>query len=536
MAWRNNFRIFPALLAVLCFSTVCAAQQTTTDRFDLHGRVINSATGEPVAGALVQICCQRRSQFTGLDGTFRFADLPAGRLSIDGRKQGFFNDQELGRLSAAKNAMISVPAEGEVVIKLAPEAILYGEVKDENGDPVEGVRVSARRWSVQNGQRKLLPAAEAVTDDQGSFRIAELKSGSYYLSLVARSGGYSIFAELSRKKNVETGYGSQFYPGVTDVGSATPISVRPGAQVHISQILSRERLFDVSGVVHGANPDRGFSVTLVDRDGSTVQKRVRINSKTGEFQIQGVPAGTYMFTASDMRSRRGAESKSWNVSVPVYVNADVSGLSLTLGQGISLGAQVRDETTAAAGTDTPRRVWVHLVPRQFSRFPYSILVPPEDRPNAPSRFEGLFPGTYEVQATPQFPGYVASLRCGDVDLLREDLVIAPGTAPPPIEVTLRDDGAGLTIHFEKTRPATVVIYSEEYPKRSGLTTTNTTFSLSQLAPGNYKVFAVEDTEDLEIHDPAAMQPYLKHATEVTLHPGDDAALRLELLLGEEPLQ
>src|SRR5437016_9876979 len=56
-----------------------AAQQITSETLELRGRVINSATGEPVALALVQVSAPGpKTQFTGADGTFVFTGLPPG--------------------------------------------------------------------------------------------------------------------------------------------------------------------------------------------------------------------------------------------------------------------------------------------------------------------------------------------------------------------------------------------------------------------------------------------------------------------------
>lgn len=57
-----------------------------------------------------------------------------------------------------------------MVLKLTPEGIIYGEVKNESGEPVEGVTVRAQRWQVENGRKTLQNARDAATDDEGNFR------------------------------------------------------------------------------------------------------------------------------------------------------------------------------------------------------------------------------------------------------------------------------------------------------------------------------------------------------------------------------
>jgi len=150
-----------------------------------------------------------------------------------------------------------------------------------------------------------------------------------------------------------------------------------------------------------------------------------------------------------------------------------------------------------------------------------------------AQLDDIPPGTYRVEATPNQAGYVVSLRCGRTDLLREDLTVAAGAALPPVEVTLRNDGAQLNMSVmdeNHRRGASVVIYSEEYPRRSLLVQMDDTGSASQtnLAPGTYSLIAVEDADDLEFRNPLAMQRYLGDATEVTLQPGDKTSVRVKL--------
>jgi hypothetical protein len=127
-------------------------------------------------------------------------------------------------------------------------------------------------------------------------------------------------------------------------------------------------------------------------------------------------------------------------------------------------------------------------------------------------------------------GYVASLRCGSVDLLRDDLTIAPGSAPPPIEVTLRSDSAQITVTLTGgPSAASLVVYSQGYPRRSILAPLyNGNASVANLAPGAYQLLALKDASELEYRNPAVMEKYLVHAIPVTLQPGDNAAVRLEI--------
>jgi uncharacterized protein (DUF2141 family) len=532
---RSRF-FFCAILAssVAChfpFSSA-PAQQITSETLELRGRVINSATGEPVGLALVQISAPRqKAQFTGADGTFVFTGLPPGNYWPVARKPGFFDDSE-----PQKPAPTPFPSAGQhepIILKLVPEAIIFGEIKNENGAPLEGVTVRAQQWHDLNGEKQLVPAASASTDDEGNFRFAELRPGRYYLSFSTTvNGGWSTTYQLTSRKREEQGYGAQFYPGVPDLESASAIEIRAGAQVHIVETLSRQRLFEVAGVVRGADPASGFNLTLADSMGDMVQKRVRLDPKTGQFQISGVPRGAYLLQATaNQRSsltytssgllRTDEDRPPLTATVPLRLEGDVSGLVVVLGSGISLDVQVRDEISDNGGADRLHQVSLEMKRQGFARSASWITAPraADDR-RTPARFEGLASGVYSVSGTPNGPWYIAAMRCGSTDLLRDDLALTTGGAPP-IEIVLRDDGAQLAVNAVKNgQPATagLLLFSPDYPRRSQFLGRASSVSVGNLAPGRYYVIAMEGAENLESRNPMAIERYLTHATEVDLGP------------------
>jgi hypothetical protein len=136
--------------------------------------------------------------------------------------------------------------------------------------------------------------------------------------------------------------------------------------------------------------------------------------------------------------------------------------------------------------------------------------------------------------------YVAESRCGSLDLLRDDLVLAPGSAPPPIEVTLRNDVAQLTVGLkQESRPAAILVYSSEYPRRSVLmpfSRGSATVSFPSLPPGPYQVLALANVGDLEYRNPVAMEKYLAHAASLTLQPHDHSTVSVDIFDSLEQLE
>lgn len=528
------------LTALVCAWATCGWAQQGADgnTFDLRGKVINATTGAGVGNALVQVIgASVETQFSGADGTFVFPGMPRGTYQLSVTKPGFFNQNQMNR--PGMDGMKTVPSDDDAVLKMTPEGIIYGALESESGQPLEGVEVRAQEWRVVNGARSLQTAGQAVTNDEGQFRIAELQPGTYYVNFLPKArGGTRIYSEIARKTREEEGMAPQFYPGVTDVGSATAVRIKAGAQVQLAQALRKQRLFDVSGMVRGANATRGFQVMLMEPSGEALQRDIHMDPKSGEFQIQGVPEGRYelVATAADMGGGPEEERPPLTATAPIQLNRDVTGLVLMLGRGAAVGVMLEDEVPVE-GQQT-HQVQLTITSEGFLHSSQGLVVPPADK-GAPTRFEGLMPGTYEVQAwAANVPkGYVASLRCGDVDLLRDDLTITAGVAMPPIEVKLRNDGAELNVEVknsDKTTPITVVLYSVDYPKRSlalGVLPESTA-NLGNLRPGTYKVVALQGAQEVEFRDAVFVEKYVAPAREVSLREGDKVSVEVEAAVEE----
>jgi uncharacterized protein (DUF2141 family) len=537
-------RSFPALATLFIFAlslssaAAAPAKQAESDRFELHGTVINSATKEPVSRALVQLNGPGGvAQLSGRDGTFNFTNLPPGQYAMTAMKPGFFSEEELGRERGAKIAVANIPPSGDLLLRLVPEAVIYGEVKNEDGEPIEGVRVRVMRLRVIEGHKVIDPEGESLTDDEGAFRIANLQPGHYRVSfLQANRGSIRFVGSLNRAREPQQGYAPEFYPGVRNVESAATIEVKAGTQSEVTQVLKPQRLFEISGVVRGGDLASGFNLMLRDDSGEDVPEDMKIDQKRGQFQIVGIPEGTYTLLARGF-ARSGAAPEEMKPALGatqlVHLTSDVTGLVLLLEPTSSVEIQVRDEIPPD-GSHVLHQAVVRFVSLESTQYSPAIQAPfLEGERVTTGRLDNIPPGTYRVEATPNQPGYIASLRCGRTDLLREDLTVAAGAALPPIEVTLRNDGAQLNVSVieeNHRRGASVVIYSEEIPRRSLLVRVDDTGSASEanLAPGTYSLIAVDDAEDLEFRNPLAVEKYLGDATEVTLGPGDKTSVQVKL--------
>src|SRR6202035_5780187 len=195
-----------------------------------------------------------------------------------------------------------------------------------------------------------------------------------------------------------------------------------------------------------------------------------------EAAIQGsMPDGTYTVQASVYGPTRMAGSANFTVR-----GAPAAGPAVTLLQGSSVSVTVREEfqhkqteqppgsgifingpTAVPENTRRPNYLQVNLVPdEQFSLASQVSLRPPVDQNDESLVIENVLPGRYRVSVNTGI-GYVSAIISGSTDLLQKPLVVGAGGTIPPMEITVRDDGAELdgTLDFVKVGPGRQALQS-----------------------------------------------------------------------------
>jgi hypothetical protein len=332
----------------------------------ISGRVSTADTGRPLKGARVTLTAPTlsggRSLTTDESGTFDFQDLPAGRYTLAGSKAGFVTLSYGQRRPLQPGTPLQLDAGQtlrDIEVRLPRGSAIGGQVSDETGEPVASIMVRAMRLELAQGQRRLVQAGMAQTDDRGQYRIWGLHPGEYYVSAVApnmlgrgfmdwgrgRGGRGAPFllpggdagpttdepaapglrdgplddAQAAANPQQRVAYAPTYYPGVSSTREARPVTTGLASEtLGIDFALLLVRMARVSGRATSSDGGAvtGGTVTLVSDDqgggrggplGGSYGTRIEGD---GTFTIVNVPPGSYNLRArSDAgggRAGRGA--------------------------------------------------------------------------------------------------------------------------------------------------------------------------------------------------------------------------------------
>jgi iron complex outermembrane receptor protein len=118
---RNLIRVCGLIVCTAFLGVGVAAQTGVT----VSGRLLNSLSGDPIAGATVQIDELRRTATSAIDGTFVFTDVPPGMYHLSVRSQGYSTRRT--------EVAVAATAVSELQVRVDPE-LHFEEVTTVTGD------------------------------------------------------------------------------------------------------------------------------------------------------------------------------------------------------------------------------------------------------------------------------------------------------------------------------------------------------------------------------------------------------------------
>jgi hypothetical protein len=506
----------------------------------LRGVVLDSVTGNPIHNAFVQVPVGPAwATLTDSEGKFQLDALPAGPLTVNAAKPGYLSNDDFGSSSPKSFSIQISPDAAPAILKLTPEGIIFGQVTDENGEPLEGFSVSLHSRNPMNLPLYPESRQRVLTDDEGNFRIAGLHPGFYY---VAVHPVETPALTSARNAAAPQGFAPVFYPVAPDPGSATPIKVRPGISAQVNFSLKREPFVQLSGNVSGHSPDQQVMLNLQDSLGEPSPQKIAFDASTGTFRTKWLPPGSYTISAHTFVQLSVDASRSQSfASQLVNANSILSGIRLVLQPTVNIPVVVRGLPSDNPEQQQSLHFMILLIAtgQNSRRRAYSPTwtTAPSDAPSASPSFmvEGVEPGSYELHAKIYPPGgyYVESASWGSTNLLYDPLVLDSSGAVPPIDISVREGAAKITgtvVSGDQPSSAVVVLFSTDERKAPefAYAVNDGEFALPTLAPGAYRVIAINNLTGLNLEKQGALRDISSKAQEITLAPGQKASLRLEI--------
>lgn len=539
--------LVPRVLIVLMVPAATAFAQNDGV---IAGRVVDGASGRPIAAAVVAIsgtsligaAAQPPRILTGADGRFAFRTLEAGVYSVVATKGGYA-DGEPGRRRPGGTAppivISDVERERDVTVPMWKYAAIAGTVTDEAGEPV--VKLEVRALLRANGLRTYAVARTTFTDDRGAYRFGNLAWGDYVIAACPAASGRPSATPPPVAGARTRIYPTTFYPRGAGVAQASSIAVAAGDdRAGIDMQLMPAEAARVSGLVLDEGSPLGKTILrMIPTDVGDVPADVVAPTSTsdgsGRFTFAGVVPGRYT-----LRVRAESGSRLIWAETPIAVTEDIDNLVVTMKAPLRVTAQTRYEGVTPPPSPPAGR---------FTQMPFMLdpvggtfvdVVIAGTIDERGLSIHGFPPGRYRVHAPDPPQGWMlkAAMLNGvevsetpfdltkdvdDLTLVFTDRVTSlggrledPFGAAPAILVFTADGGTW----------ADAGAGSRRFRTMRG--NARGEFLFRALPPGDYYVVAVPDEQTADWRDPAVLEALARVATRVTIGDGETKTIALRL--------
>jgi hypothetical protein len=524
-------RIF-CWVAIFLLSATAGAQPAPKPAtgYRISGTVVNAASGEPVRRATVTALSEAdfheiESVETDNEGRFALEGLAAGKYPLTASKRGFLTsyfDQHEGY-----NTAIVTGADQDtsgIVFRLMPGASLYGVVSGDGGDPVERAKVMLFLKPSGHGfGTGITRAGETTTDDTGEYEFDGLAAGDYLLAVTAEPW-YAVHRgmfvsqkhlEAESSAALDVVYPVTFFDSTTDESSAAGIALTGGssqeANINLRAVPALHLTVEEPTRQDGTATQPGLRQTIFGIYASETHWGTSFDPQAGTIELTGVAPGHYEVSEGNPPRVMELDVITSQVIAPELGTpaVTVSGTVKTgSGAALSGGPSLTLSLLEAAKTEYERSE----VSNQGS-----------------FSFPSVQPGSWELWAWSQDTSgggkwvTVASTTVGGKTHAGD--LLAVRDKPLTLSVTLNDSQTrieGFARKDGKGKAGVMVVLLPKEPAayraltRLDQSDSDGSFSLRDVAPGQYTLLAIEDGWEINRTLPEAFQRYLSQGVAVTV--------------------
>ncbi|WP_321471696.1 carboxypeptidase-like regulatory domain-containing protein [uncultured Paludibaculum sp.] len=539
--------------------------QPLSERGSVSGRVVDAASGEPIAGARVTIGGTSKTDSAKLATSDPAGGFLAGGLTPGSYFVSASHSEYPGALNLAQaGTRIEVRAGKEttgITVSLKPAGTISGVVLDDGGEPLSQCGVSL--LPVPLGGAVPPEAGRVSTDDKGRFLLESVAPDRY---LVVVSCEQDLPAEhildvvgLNGFEPGET-WQRTFYQNGTTRSDAAEISVASGAEVNLEFQLRSVPVHTIRGTVTPA-PGLSWStapeIRLIPEGPDTEDSREwtdYLNVETGGFRFEMIPRGAYSLTAwTTDQFGRLLVSEAGKVVVGPAAPPPVQ-LQLRISTTVFGKVERPDSGTATvAPASAGQRIPPGGVPPMESPRTASagILTLMPARPGGPFttltgrvspqvgsfQIPGVAPGRWLVRyEQPQQPAWVESMQYGEAPVVNQEIEVTPDS-PAILKMRTNPKLPNLQLEYvdiaaaAKSSCALQAVPDGEGSR--GMPIRSDAGGSDRLVPGRYHLFGVEQQEGGVSLNERALRLLGRQVTSVEVVGGRDQTLQVRCFPAEE---
>jgi len=561
-------KTFRIVLLVLIARAIVGQQPAPAS---VSGVIVSAGSNTPLSKASVEVRNLDGTTVvtrivTDREGQFVIQGIRPGSYRLVATRDGYVN-AEYGQRQPGSPALNLTLTSGQALtgvrLAMTQGGVISGHITDK-GQPVGIADVVALKISYVDGLPTLTEVLSSKTDDLGAYHIFWLPPGRYYLVTVIWDSAAQTFpvyvtpdgpdrgADYIQRRTIRAvlnraiGSGAAddeahvpiYFPNTPDPQSATAIEIRPGSDVRNIDInASPLPIRHVRGRITGLPPnmkERPEVILFPLGPRLSATDSIFINEGQGDFSgtfdLARVPAGSYMLFGGTSDGKQigrlpvTMREQDLDVVVPLAGTIQANGrMTIESQPGTPPpGPQMKDfqvmiradsinegESQAVSGDGTFKFTDIPL-------WDYRVLVSPL-----------LIPAGQKPPYVPPAlqSSYVKSIKMGEVDLLNSGLHIE-GPLPGPIEVVIGTDAGvveGRVINDRQQAVASIWVSlipdsSLRYRVNHQFVSTNADgrFQFQGVAPGDYRLFAIEEAERGSWQDPGFMRDYENRGTSVRI--------------------
>lgn len=515
----------PLVWLVLAASIFGQEQAGTVD-----GHVMNSLTGEAISGVVVHLITLRSTVGNRATRELQTTSLADGSFHLDGVTQGTYllHAEHPGFNSVHRGNFIELTAgqsAGDERVLLAPDSTLSGTVLDDAGSPVPGARIVAIAQVTAIGQTIIQERSTTDAGSTGSFTLQGLRPGNYFV--VAEPPAPEEVQAPQQQKQPASPAGElvrTLFPRALSMEEATAIPITVGqSPADVKVYLRRAATHHVRGKIAEPIQDKDLRIALRPRGAanSEVLGFQGVIEKNGTFDIGGALPGEYTLQLLSHRPYRLARQ---NINIGTQ---DVDGVILNLLSPVTLEGKVSVDSDI--GTALPRvQVFVkHLDDRKTVSVNVNtdgaLFISNLDPEPSLFRAQVATAGFYVKSIL--LNGQDAkdhSIDLADIGHGKLDVVLR--AAAGEIDGSVPDAGNGATVGIVAV-PQRVA--SDAYNVVQKYSRNDGTFVISNLEPGEYRLYAIAAMESALWQTPEFLQAVQSFGTTVEVEENQRQQVQLK---------